>query len=53
MSMIKIDPKEYEAALESVMDCFDGMKQEFSLSKDVIAKMLRELAEKLERDENV
>ena len=27
--------------------------EEFSWSKDVIAKMLRELAEKVERDENV
>ncbi len=27
------------------------MKEEFSWSKDVIAKMLRELAEKVEREE--
>ena len=43
----KVDPKEYEAAWESVLDCVDGMKEEFSWSKDVIAKMLRELAEKV------
>tara|TARA_B100000945_G_C20274406_1_gene545538 strand:- start:751 stop:906 length:156 start_codon:yes stop_codon:yes gene_type:complete len=51
--MTKVDPKEYESAWESVMDCFDGMKEEFSWSKDVISKMLRELAEKLESVENV
>ena len=51
--MTKIDPKEYEAAWESVMDCVDGMQEEFSWSKDVIAKMLRELAEKVESVENV
>ena len=44
----KVDPKEYEAAWESVLDCVDGMKEEFSWSKDFIAKMLRELAEKVE-----
>ena len=43
----KVDPKEYEVAWESVLDCVDGMKEEFSWSKDVIAKMLRELAEKV------
>ena len=48
--MKKVDPKEYEAAWESVINCFDGMKQEFSWSKDVIAKMLRELAEKVESE---
>ena len=48
----KIDPKEYEAAWESVLDCVDGMKEEFSWSKDVIAKMLRELAEKVESEED-
>ena len=47
----KVDPKEYEAAWESVLDCVYGMKEEFSLSKDVIAKMLRELAEKVESEE--
>ena len=36
----KVDPKVYEAAWESVLDCGDGMKEEISLSKDVIAKML-------------
>ena len=46
-----IDPKEYEAAWESVLDCVDGMKDEFSQSKDVIPKMLRELAEKVENEE--
>ena len=47
----KVDPEEYEAAWESVLDCVDGMKEEFSWSKDVIAKMLRELAEKVESEE--
>ena len=47
----KIDPKEYEAAWESVLDCVDGMKEEFSWSKNVISKMLRELAEKVESEE--
>ena len=47
----KIDPKEYEAAWESVLDCVDGIKEEFSWSKNVIAKMLRELAEKVESEE--
>ena len=47
----KVDSKEYEAACESVLDCVDGMKEEFSWSKDVIAKMLRELAEKVESEE--
>ena len=48
----KVDPKEYEAAWESVLDCVDGMKEEFSWSKDVITKMLRELAEKVESEED-
>ena len=48
----KVDPKEYEAAWESVLDCVDGMKEEFSWSKDVIAKMLRELAEEVESEED-
>ena len=48
----KVDPQEYEAAWESVLDCVDGTKEEFSQSKDVIAKMLRELAEKVESEEN-
>ncbi len=26
----KVDPKEFEAAWESVMACVDGMKKEFS-----------------------
>ena len=47
----KVDPKEYEAAWESVLDCVDGMKEEFIWSKNVIAKMLRELAEKVESEE--
>ena len=51
--MTKVDPKEYKAAWESLMDCVDGMKEEFNWSKDVISKILRELAEKVERDENV
>jgi len=29
----------------------DGIKEEFSWSKDVIAKMIRELAEKVESEE--
>ena len=49
--MTKVNPEEYEAAWESVMDSVDGLKEEFSWSKDVIAKMLRELAEKVESDE--
>tara|TARA_Y100000766_G_scaffold264264_1_gene256935 strand:- start:1547 stop:1705 length:159 start_codon:yes stop_codon:yes gene_type:complete len=47
----KIDRKEYEAAWESVLDCVDGMKEEFSWSKDVIANMLRELADEVESEE--
>ena len=47
----KADAKEYEAAWKSVLDCVDGMKEEFSWSKNVIAKMLRELAEKVESEE--
>ena len=50
--MTKIAHEQYEAAWESVLDCVDGMKEEFSWSKDVIAKMLRELAEKIEREED-
>ena len=49
--MKKVNPEEYEVAWESVMDCVDGMKEEFRWSKDIIAKMLRELAEKVEREE--
>ena len=45
--MTKVNPEEYEAAWESVMDCVDGMKEEFSWSKVVIVNMLRELAEKV------
>ena len=48
----KVDQKKYEAAWESVLDCVDGMKEEFSWSKDVIVKMLRELAEKVESEED-
>jgi hypothetical protein len=47
----KVDPKEDEAAWGTVLDCVDGMKEEFSWAKDVIAKMLRELAEKIESEE--
>ena len=32
-------------------DCVDGMKEEFSWAKDLISKMLRELAEKVESEE--
>ena len=42
----KVDPKEDEAAWGTVLDCVDGMKEEFSWAKDLIAKMLRELTEK-------
>ena len=45
----QIDPKEYEAAWESVLDCVDGTKEEISQSKHVISKLIRELAEKVER----
>ena len=48
----KIDPKEYEAAWESVLDCVDGMKEEFIWSKDLIAEILRELAVKVESEED-
>ena len=48
----KVDPNEYEAAWESVLDCVDGMKEEFSWSKDVIDKMLRELAETVESEKD-
>ena len=51
--MSKIDPKAYEAAWESIMDCVDGITEDFNWSKDIIAKMFRELAEKVERNENV
>ena len=51
--MTKVNSDEYEAAWESVMDCVDGMKEEFRWSKDVIAKMLRELAEKVESEKDV
>ena len=47
----KIDPKKYEAAWETVLDCVDGMKEEFTWSKDVIAKMLVKLAEKVENED--
>ena len=47
----KVDTEEYEAAWESVLDCVEVMKEEFSWSKDIIAKMLRELAEKVENEE--
>ena len=48
----KVDPKEYEAAWESVLDCVVGMKEEFSWSKELIARMLRELAEKIESEQD-
>ena len=48
----KVDPKEYEAAWENVLDCVDGMKEEFSCGKDIIAKMLRKLAEGIESEED-
>ena len=46
----KVDPKEYEAAWESVLNCVDGMKEKFSWSKDLISEMLRKLAENVERE---
>ena len=49
----KVDQKKYEAAWESVLDCVNGVKEEFSWSKDVIAKILRELAEKVENEKDV
>ena len=49
--MTKVNPDQYEAAWEFVWDCVEGMKEEFSWSKDIIAKMLRELAERRENDE--
>jgi len=51
--MTKLNPEEYEAAWESVMDCVDSMKEEFSWSKYVIAQMLRELADKVEGEKDV
>ena len=42
--MTKTDPDQYEAAWESVLECVDGMKEEFNWSKDIICKMLREMA---------
>ena len=48
----KVDPNEYEAAWESVLDCVDGVKEEFSWSKGVISKMLRELAETVESEKD-
>ena len=47
----KVDSKEYEAAWASVLNCVDGIKEEFSWSKHVIAKRLRHLAEKVESKE--
>ena len=46
----KVDPVEYEAAWDSALDCVDGMKEKLSWSKDVIPKMLRKLAEKVESE---
>ena len=46
----KVDPKGYEAAWQYVLGCVDGMKEEFIRLKDLIAKMHRELAEKVERE---
>ena len=48
----RIDPEEYEAAWEFVLDYLDGMKEEFSWSRDVITNMLRKLAEEVENKEN-
>ena len=50
--MTKINPEEYEAAWESVIDCVDCIKEEFSCSKDLIANMLRELAMKIESEKD-
>ena len=46
----KVNPTEYEAAWESVLDCVEGMKEEFRWPKDVIANMIGEFAEKVERE---
>ena len=51
--MTKVNPHAYVAAWEPVMDCDDGMKEDFSWSKDVIAKMFRELAEKVKSEKDV
>ena len=48
----KVAPKEYEAAWETVLDCLDRMKEQFSWAKNVIAKMLRALTEKIESEQN-
>ena len=48
----KVDPREYEAAWESVLDCVDGMQEEFRQSKNEIAKIIRELPEKVESEED-
>tara|TARA_B100000945_G_scaffold293150_1_gene268873 strand:- start:414 stop:560 length:147 start_codon:yes stop_codon:yes gene_type:complete len=44
----KVDKQNMIKLWESVLDCVDEMKKELSWSKDVIAKMLRKLAEKVE-----
>ena len=50
--LVKVNSKEYEAAQKSVLDSVDGIKEEFSWAKDVIiAKMIRELTEKVESEE--
>ena len=36
----------------TVLDCVDGMSEEFSWSKDEMGKILRELAEKVESEED-
>tara|TARA_Y100001968_G_scaffold65420_1_gene56204 strand:+ start:389 stop:544 length:156 start_codon:yes stop_codon:yes gene_type:complete len=51
--MTKVNHEEYEAAWELVMDWVDGMKEEFRWSKDVIAKMLKELAEVVESEKDI
>ena len=43
--MEKVDSKENEAAWKNVLACEYGMKEESNWAKDVIAKMLTELAE--------
>ncbi len=48
----KVGPKEYEVAWRSVLDCVDGIKEELSWSKDVTAKILIELAGKIENEED-
>ncbi len=42
----KLDKKAYQAAQASVLYCVDGMTEEFSWSKDLIARFLENLLRK-------